>query len=172
MTDQLRNGTKKLATISTKQVNVKHLSKPLKAKDSDTHKVPNMGTGLSPYMIAVGLFVGALATGIFYNLNEVEYKPRTVREWFFQKAAVFVTIAVAQGLIVIGGLIIFDGLKPNQIGMTFLVAIISALAYMLFGFNDEFVLWPCRLGSCFSLVSPPTFRIGWDISNSALQCFL
>ncbi|KGI01826.1 YhgE/Pip domain-containing protein [Oenococcus oeni] len=132
LTDQLRNGTKKLATISTKQVNVKHLSKPLKAKDSDTHKVPNMGTGLSPYMIAVGLFVGALATGIFYNLNEVEYKPRTVREWFFQKAAVFVTIAVAQGLIVIGGLIIFDGLKPNQIGMTFLVAIISALAYMLF----------------------------------------
>ncbi|SYW02364.1 putative methyl-accepting protein [Oenococcus oeni] len=132
LTDQLRNGTKKLSTISTKQVNVKHLSKPLKAKDSDTHKVPNMGTGLSPYMIAVGLFVGALATGIFYNLNEVEYKPRTVREWFFQKAAVFVTIAVAQGLIVIGGLIIFDGLKPNQIGMTFLVAIISALAYMLF----------------------------------------
>ncbi|PDH85001.1 hypothetical protein AO464_04185 [Oenococcus oeni] len=132
LTYQLRNGTKKLATISTKQVNVKHLSKPLKAKDSDTHKVPNMGTGLSPYMIAVGLFVGALATGIFYNLNEVEYKPRTVREWFFQKAAVFVTIAVAQGLIVIGGLIIFDGLKPNQIGMTFLVAIISALAYMLF----------------------------------------
>ncbi|MHA5148676.1 YhgE/Pip domain-containing protein [Oenococcus oeni] len=132
LTYQLRNGTKKLATISTKQVNVKHLSKPLKAKDSDTHKVPNMGTGLSPYMIAVGLFVGALATGIFYNLNEVEYKPRTVREWFFQKAAVFVTIAVAQGLIVICGLIIFDGLKPNQIGMTFLVAIISALAYMLF----------------------------------------
>ncbi len=132
LTYQLLNGTKKLATISTKQVNVKHLSKPLKAKDSDTHKVPNMGTGLSPYMIAVGLFVGALATGIFYNLNEVEYKPRTVREWFFQKAAVFVTIAVAQGLIVIGGLIIFDGLKPNQIGMTFLVAIISALAYMLF----------------------------------------
>ncbi|MHA5109090.1 YhgE/Pip family protein [Oenococcus oeni] len=132
LTYQLRNGTKKLATISTKQVNVKHLSKPLKAKDSDTHKVPNMGTGLSPYMIAVGLFVGALATGIFYNLNEVEYKPRTVREWFFQKAAVFATIAVAQGLIVIGGLIIFDGLKPNQIGMTFLVAIISALAYMLF----------------------------------------
>ena len=132
LTDQLRSGTKKLAAISTKQVNVKHLSKPLAASDSDTHKVPNMGTGLSPYMIAVGLFVGALATGIFYNLNEVEYKPRTVREWFFQKATVFITIAIAQGLIVISGLIIFDGLEPNKVGMTFLVAIISALAYMLF----------------------------------------
>jgi putative membrane protein len=103
---------------------------PVKVDETIRGDVPNYGYALSPYVLSLGLYVGALVFNVIYPIRRFFEKPRSARAWWFAKASVAATVAVSQAL-VLGAIMVFGlGLHPDHPGQFVLLTIVTSLTYM------------------------------------------
>ncbi|HJD99023.1 YhgE/Pip family protein [Levilactobacillus brevis] len=91
-------GQQRLATISTRATTAAAIAQPVVAKHHDVAPVPNNGTGMAPFAIAIGLYVGGIALGTMYDANRTYRRPRGAIGWWGSKAAVIGSVAFVQSL--------------------------------------------------------------------------
>lgn len=100
-------------------------------------EVPNNGHAMAPYMMSVGLWVGALAFCLMYPLTKYNGKLKSGFAWWGSKASVLYPLALLQGVLVIFLLHVFDGFTPAQMGKAVAFACLTSVAFtsIMYFFN-------------------------------------
>lgn len=138
---QLENGTKEMhdkLSDASKQANSMKAGKnqsnmmaePVNVKEKPINKVPTYGTGLAPYFISLGLYVGALMMTIVYPVRTPLGKPKNGVSWFFSKFAMMGLIGVLQALITAAILLLGLKLKVQSVPLFIATTILTSLVFI------------------------------------------
>ncbi|MEC1584791.1 YhgE/Pip domain-containing protein [Bacillus spizizenii] len=103
---------------------------PVKTNDDAIHSVPNYGTGLTPYILSMGLYVGGIMLTVVFPLKEASGRPRNGFEWFFSKFNVMMLVGIIQSLIVATVLLLGIGLEVESTWRFYVFTIITSLAFL------------------------------------------
>ena len=129
---KLADGAIQLEQIHSQPSNVKALTQPVKQTKKNYSNVDNNGTGMTPYMMSVGLFVGMITFSAIYDFVTVAKKPRSGFAWWADKQTVNIPVWIAQALIIKTLLLLVDGLHPENVAMLYVVALVVAFAFNRF----------------------------------------
>lgn len=130
LADKLGEAASQLSIQPTGEPTASQISAPLSAAESKKGDVPNYGFALAPYVLALGLYVGALVFSVIYPVRMMFGKPRTAFDWFVGKWTVSSAVAVGQVLILGGVMTLVLGLKPvDPIGF-FTTLLVTSWAFM------------------------------------------
>lgn len=129
---KLADGAIQLERIHGRSANVKALTEPVKQTQKNYSNVDNNGTGMTPYMMSVGLFVGMITFSAIYDFVTVAKKPRSGFAWWADKQTVNIPVWIAQALILTTLLLWVDGLHPENVAMLYIVALVVAFAFNQF----------------------------------------
>lgn len=162
----------KLSTIHDSSHNATILASPVKAITTDEAKVPNNGTGMAPFAIAIGLFVGGIAVGTMFDAYTPVIRPRHWWTWWGAKFSIvgLVGLLQASGLFIVLRTMIGLQAKTNSqlfwlllLGSLTFLAIIFGLRILLGGFGTWLItivlvlqlsasagLYPVQLTSSFA----------------------
>ncbi|MFK2825846.1 YhgE/Pip domain-containing protein [Bacillus sp. B190/17] len=138
---QLEEGTKELheklgeAAEKANEVKAKEkthdmMAEPVQVDKEVKHHVPNYGTGIAPYFLSLGLFVGALMLTIVFPLREPAERPASGFSWFIGKAGVMLLVGLAQSLLVSAVLLFGLKLEVQSVPLFILTTIITSVAFM------------------------------------------
>lgn len=130
ISNSLANGVQRLAQISTDTKNAQTLSNPIKEDVTDIAKVPNNGTGMAPFAIAIGLYVGGIALGTMYDGYDPRKYPRSAFSWWFSKASVIGIVAVIQSVVLWLTLIRFNNLVVKSQSVLFLELLLGSSLFL------------------------------------------
>lgn len=90
----------KLAENHTGQTNAKKIAGPLKLTHVDKDNSPENGVGMTPYMMSVALFVGALATNMIISGSLSNVRPKNRRDYILSRLSINGLISVGAGVLV------------------------------------------------------------------------
>ncbi|UQD51343.1 YhgE/Pip domain-containing protein [Bacillus methanolicus] len=127
---KLAEGAKKASSINADEKTYNMMAEPVKVKNEKLNKVPNYGTGIAPYFLSLGLFVGALMLTIVYPLRDPVVVPRNGIGWFFGKFGVMAAAGIIQALISDSILLGVLGLEVKSVPLFVLFSIITSLAFV------------------------------------------
>lgn len=108
------------------------IATPVETKETFFTTIDNNGSAMSAYMMCVGLWVAGLAFCVAFPMEDRRQKVKSVTGWWLSKAIIFWTIAIIQAMIMVGVLMVVDGLDPARLPAMMLVAIVSSLAFESF----------------------------------------
>lgn len=106
------------------------IAEPVEVAKQAFHEVPNYGTGMAPYMLSLGLFVGAIMLTIVFPLKETAVKPKSGLAWFAGKLGVFLLVGAVQAAAATFFLLSVLGLEVQSVPRLFAVALIASAAFM------------------------------------------
>lgn len=126
------------------------ISSPVKSNETKISNVENNGHAMAAYMMCVGLWVLCIAFCIMYPLTEHHGTIKSGFSWWLSKAGVAYLVALVAAYAMIGSLQLFLHFEPTELLNTFLVAGITAIAFMsiLYFFN----VWLGKVGSFLMLI--------------------
>ncbi|MEH6948597.1 YhgE/Pip domain-containing protein [Bacillus sp. JJ634] len=145
---QIVNGTNKLAEGSTEfkdeineaateaseiQANDKTynmVAEPVTVEKESINKVPNYGTGIAPYFLSLGLFVGALILSIVFPYKDPVDIPRSGFSWFTSKLSVITVIGTIQALIASGVTLWVLDMDVQSVPLFILYSILTSLVFI------------------------------------------
>ncbi|MDR2660444.1 MAG: YhgE/Pip domain-containing protein [Lactobacillaceae bacterium] len=96
--NSLSVGALKIKEINTTDKNINALVKPLKIDKKDLSKVPNNGTAMSPYMMSVALWVGAMVITTLFNPAK-KNQMQSAKQLFISKISLIYPLSILQALI-------------------------------------------------------------------------
>ncbi|MFJ8066474.1 YhgE/Pip family protein [Psychrobacillus sp. NPDC096426] len=140
-TKELVDGTDSLQTSlqeasdEAKEVNAtdetyEMVASPVDVNVEEVNAVPNYGTGLTPYFLSLGLFVGALIISVVFPFVQPAIKPTSGTSWFISKTVVLAVVGILQSLIVVAIVLFGLKLEVESVGMLILIAIITSFTYL------------------------------------------
>lgn len=109
----LLSGAAGLNTISKNEQTAGHLATPISEHLTDINKVPNNGTGMAPFAIALGIYVAGIALGTMYD-NDPHKKPTSAFGWWLSKASIITVVAIVQSVILFFTLTKLNNLQVNS----------------------------------------------------------
>lgn len=110
--------------------NSQMIADPVQLDSDKINSVENYGTGLTPYILSLALFVGALMITVIFPMKEPAAEPHTSLSWFASKFSVLLISGMLQAFIAATVLIAGIGLEPESIWRFYLFAIITSLTFM------------------------------------------
>lgn len=138
-----------LSSTNNSNENAKKVAAPLKLKHTDHDNVPENGAGMTPYMINVALFIGALATNVVIGIGFSGEKWKSGREFMLAKIGTNGLVALLQGIIVWGAVALL-GLRPNHLWEMLLSVLLISFAYM--AINTFFLTALGKIGEFLMIV--------------------
>ena len=140
-TSQLTSGAdalaNKLADVSnrikiqpTGATTQQQIANPVKSEMTEKGNVPNYGYALSPYVLSLSLFVGAIVLNVIYPIRKTFSEQESAIRWWLSKASVAGVAAFMQATILMLVMVFFLGLTPEH-PVHFIGAIyLTSFAYM------------------------------------------
>lgn len=122
-------GNSSQTTTQLTKATINQLAEPVTTVHHDISNVPNNGTGMTPYMMTVALFVGCLALNLMYDVITPRRLPKNGLSWWAAKMSVVGTFAILQAVVAYGAMIVFLGLKPVHPYATLLMVICTSAAF-------------------------------------------
>ena len=130
LANQLTIGSQKLASIQTGANNAAALAAPVREVTSDVAKIPNNGTGMAPFAIAIGLYVGGIALGTMYEGFLPHRKPRYALSWWASKASVIGTVGLLQAGLLDISLLAGNHLHVSDHGLFFIAILLGSWLFL------------------------------------------
>lgn len=118
------------ADISVSNANYEMFASPVEVDKEIKFEVDNYGTGLAPYFISLGLFVGALLLTNVYPFVQPAVHPTGIWRWFISKSAVPFVVWIFQVGIIVVVLKLALGLHTESLGLFILVTAITSFAFL------------------------------------------
>lgn len=128
--EEMHEASKEASDVSATEDTHQMISDPVEVENEKINKVPNYGTGFTPYFLSLGLFVGALLLSIVYPLKEPSVVPTSGTNWFLRKFIGLFTVGVLQALIASGILLLGLGIEVQSIPLFILYALITSLTFI------------------------------------------
>ena len=140
-TSQLTNGAdtlaNKLADASnrikiqpTGATTQQQIANPVKSEMTEKGNVPNYGYALSPYVLSLSLFVGALVLNVIYPIRKTFSEQESAIRWWLSKASVAGMAAFMQATILMLVMVFFLGLTPEHPAHFIGAIYLTSFAYM------------------------------------------
>ena len=140
-TSQLTNGAdtlaNKLADASnrikiqpTGATTQQQIANPVKSEMTEKGNVPNYGYALSPYVLSLSLFVGALVLNVIYPIRKTFSEQESAIRWWLSKASVAGVAAFMQATILMLVMVFFLGLTPEHPAHFIGAIYLTSFAYM------------------------------------------
>ena len=140
-TSQLANGAdtlaNKLADASnrikiqpTGATTQQQIANPVKSEVTEKGNVPNYGYALSPYVLSLSLFVGAIVLNVIYPIRKTFSEQESVIRWWLSKASVAGVAAFMQATILMLVMVFFLGLTPEHPAHFIGAIYLTSFAYM------------------------------------------
>ena len=113
-------------------------SDPINTVETKITNVQNNGSSMAAYMMTVAVWVAGMAFCLVYPIerNKNDLNSSALSFWM-GKASVMYPLACAFSMIMVGALYLVNGLRPEHLLKTIIVAIVSAITFMsiLYFFN-------------------------------------
>lgn len=140
-TSQLANGAdalaNKLADASnrikiqpTGATTQQQIANPVKSEMTEKGNVPNYGYALSPYVLSLSLFVGAIVLNVIYPIRKTFSEQESAIRWWLSKASVAGVAAFMQATILMLVMVFFLGLAPEHPAHFIGAIYLTSFAYM------------------------------------------
>lgn len=136
----IKSGTSTLQTslmdgANKSQLDITHQTKemmasPVTLQHQEISTVENNGHAMAPYMMSVGLYVACMAFTLMYPLLKNNIHTTSGFKLWASKAGVMYVISTLMAIVMIGALMLVNGLSPYQVAGTFGMAILVAAAFM------------------------------------------
>ena len=124
----LKDGVNKINNVTGDEKTFDMIASPVDTSHQEISIVENNGQGMAPYMMSVGLYVACMAFTLMYPLfNDIEKAESGFKYWLSKASIWFAVLAIA-AILMIGSLMIFCNLNPQQLFMTFIFAVIVGCA--------------------------------------------
>ena len=140
-TSQLANGAdtlaNKLADASnrikiqpTGATTQQQIANPVKSEMTEKGNVPNYGYALSPYVLSLSLFVGAIVLNVIYPIRKTFSEQESAIRWWLSKTSVAGVAAFMQATILMLVMVFFLGLTPEHPAHFIGAIYLTSFAYM------------------------------------------
>ena len=126
----LQNASAQLAVQPTSAATTDQIIEPVTLTRTVKGDVPNYGFALSPYVLSLGLFVGALVFNVIYPVRRFFGKPKNSLSWWAAKMSIAFAVAIGQALVVDAIMTFGLGLHPDKPLQFVFTSIITSIAYM------------------------------------------
>ncbi|MCP9465878.1 MAG: YhgE/Pip domain-containing protein, partial [Candidatus Nanosynbacter sp. P5B_S4_bin.39.1] len=158
LANKLADASNRIKIQPTGTTTQQQIANPVKSEMTEKGNVPNYGYALSPYVLSLSLFVGALVLNVIYPIRKTFSEQESAIRWWLSKASVAGVAAFMQATILMLVMVFFLGLTPEHpvhfIGAIYLtsfayMSIVSLLVIVLDnpGRFLEMVLLVLQLGS-------------------------
>lgn len=163
------------STLEVSDANYSMIAAPVDVDKTIENKVANYGTGLAPYFISLGLFVGALLLTNVYPFVQPAVRPTGAWSWFISKSAVPFVVWLAQTTILSAFLLFV--LKLDVTNVPLFIALIAAASFAFIAIVQVLTVMFDDVGRFIALVflilqlasSAGTFPV--ELLPKALQSF-
>lgn len=142
LSTKLSDAAKETSEASGSKETYEMFAKPVNLVTKDFGEAINYATGVAPYFMSLGLYVGSIMLTVIYPLREAAGVPKSGFSWFISKYAVILIMGTMQSLIVDGvvllGLDIHVTSVPHFMLFTFLTSItfLSLIQFLVTAFGD------------------------------------
>ncbi|ATH94952.1 YhgE/Pip domain-containing protein [Bacillus glycinifermentans] len=127
LSNKLADAADQTGDIQAGEQNYNMFSDPVKVKGDKITQVSNYGTGLTPYILSLGLFVGALMITVVFDVKEPASRPESALGWFFSKFSVLLPVGILQAVIACTVILLGIGLDVQSVWRFYLFSIIMSI---------------------------------------------
>ncbi|MEC1440749.1 YhgE/Pip domain-containing protein [Bacillus sonorensis] len=127
LSNKLSDAADQTGDIQAGEQNYNMFSDPVDVKGDKINQVSNYGTGLTPYILSLGLFVGALMITVVFDVKEPSGRPESAFGWFLSKFSVLLPVGILQAVIACTVILLGIGLEVQSIWRFYLFSIIMSI---------------------------------------------
>jgi putative membrane protein len=122
--------SKQLSLQSTNDSTANQIVTPVESNESIIGNVPNYGYALAPYVLSLGLYVGAIVFCVIYPVRRSFSEHKNAVGWWLSKMSVASVVAVGQALVLDAIMYLFLGLHPNNCWQFISMSALTSITYM------------------------------------------
>ena len=130
LANKLADASNRIKIQPTGATTQQQIANPVKSEMVEKGNVPNYGYALSPYVLSLSLFVGAIVLNVIYPIRKTFSEQESAIRWWLSKVSVAGVAAFMQATILMLVMVFFLGLTPEH-PVHFIGAIyLTSFAYM------------------------------------------
>ncbi|WP_058301049.1 YhgE/Pip domain-containing protein [Gorillibacterium timonense] len=130
LASELGEGAGRLQQVNTNKANAEMIANPLNPVHTEYSKVPNYGHALAPYVLILGLFVGAIAFNLVFPLTSPAGSRASGLSWWFSKFSVGVLQATFSALVMNVIMLYGMGLQVDHLASFVLLSVLASITFM------------------------------------------
>jgi len=125
--ESLADGAQQIEATNTSESAAEMFSQPVEANETFQRTINTNGEAMSAYMMCAGLWVACLAFCLMFSPFKTSLGDRKT---FIGHAFIALFVSIVQAPIMVGLLMAVHGMEPQNIPLTFLMAILASVAFM------------------------------------------
>ena len=130
LANKLADASNRIKIQPTGATTQQQIANPVKSEVTEKGNVPNYGYALSPYVLSLSLFVGALVLNVIYPIRKTFSEQESAIRWWLSKASVAGVAAFMQATILMLVMVSFLGLTPEHPAHFIGAIYLTSFAYM------------------------------------------
>ncbi len=130
LANKLADASNRIKIQPTGATTQQQIANPVKSEMIEKGNVPNYGYALSPYVLSLSLFVGALVLNVIYPIRKTFSEQESAIRWWLSKASVAGVAAFMQATILMLVMVFFLGLTPEHPAHFIGAVYLTSFAYM------------------------------------------
>uniref|UniRef100_UPI00046F60A9 YhgE/Pip family protein n=1 Tax=Paenibacillus zanthoxyli TaxID=369399 RepID=UPI00046F60A9 len=127
---KLNDAADKTGGIKTTDETVSMFAEPVELNQETLSEVPNYGTGLAPYFLSLGLFVGALMCTIVISMRTTTVEEASRFNRFVSRTLIFSGMSLLQSLVVASIMLYGLRLEVQSVPRFYVFTFIASLSFM------------------------------------------
>ena len=130
LANKLADASNRIKIQPTGATTQQQIANPVKSEMTEKGNVPNYGYALSPYVLSLSLFVGAIVLNVIYPIRKTFSEQEGAIRWWLSKASVAGVAAFMQATILMLVMVFFLGLTPEHPAHFIGAIYLTSFAYM------------------------------------------
>ena len=130
LANKLADASNRIKIQPTGATTQRQIANPVKSEVTEKGNVPNYGYALSPYVLSLSLFVGAIVLNVIYPIRKTFSEQESAIRWWLSKASVAGVAAFMQATILMLVMVFFLGLTPEHPAHFIGAIYLTSFAYM------------------------------------------
>lgn len=130
LANKLTDASNRIKIQPTGATTQRQIANPVKSEMTEKGNVPNYGYALSPYVLSLSLFVGAIVLNVIYPIRKTFSEQESAIRWWLSKASVAGVAAFMQATILMLVMVFFLGLTPEHPAHFIGAIYLTSFAYM------------------------------------------
>ena len=130
LANKLADASNRIKIQPTGATTQQQIANPVKSEMTEKGNVPNYGYALSPYVLSLSLFVGAIVLNVIYPIRKTFSEQESAIRWWLSKASVAGVAAFMQATILMLVMVFFLGLTPEYPAHFIGAIYLTSFAYM------------------------------------------
>ena len=130
LANKLADASNRIKIQPTGATTQQQIANPVKSEMTEKGNVPNYGYALSPYVLSLSLFVGAIVLNFIYPIRKTFSEQESAIRWWLSKASVAGVAAFMQATILMLVMVFFLGLTPEHPAHFIGAIYLTSFAYM------------------------------------------